>query len=229
LLTGKHGVGYWAESKQTHWTTSSAYTTTLPKWITEYNREDNNNAFHMKRWRPLYTAQHYTNSKVAVMEGITSKTTTLIKDVDLTLANTDFGKMCYTPAGNSMALKFAFQYITKEALGKDEHPDILNISLDTARYIAETYGTESMEYEDMLYRLDKDIEDFLVFLLTEFSDNDETVMFAPADGFYFDSERGKNKMRLAYVLESEQMRRAVELIRLGLEAYEAKQRKQAGN
>ena len=71
-----------------------------------------------------------------------------------------------------------------------------------------------------------DIEDFLVFLLTEFSDEQETVMFAPADGFYYDSERGKNKMRLAYVLESSQMRRAVELIRLGLEAYK---KKQAGN
>lgn len=68
-----------------------------------------------------------------------------------------------------------------------------------------------------------DIEDFLVFLLTEFEDNKETVMFAPADGFYYDSERGKNKMRLAYVLEAEQMRRSVELIRLGLEAYEKKQ------
>ncbi len=71
-----------------------------------------------------------------------------------------------------------------------------------------------------------DIEDFLVFLLKEFSDNDETVMFAPADGFYYDSERGRNKMRLAYVLESGQMRRAVELIRLGLEAYE---REKTGN
>ncbi|MBR3146737.1 MAG: pyridoxal phosphate-dependent aminotransferase [Eubacterium sp.] len=68
-----------------------------------------------------------------------------------------------------------------------------------------------------------DIEDFLVFLLTEFEDKKETVMFAPADGFYYDSERGKNKMRLAYVLEGEQMRRSVELIRLGLEAYEKKQ------
>lgn len=176
LLTGKHGVGYWAEKKQTHWTTSSAYTSTLPKWIGEYNRDGQNDMYHMKRWRPLYTAQHYTNSEVAVMEGITSKTTTLIKDIDLTLANSDFGKMCYTPAGNTMALKFAFQYITKEALGKDEHPDILNISLDTARYIAETYGTESMEYEDMLYRLDKDIEDFLVKLYAQFKHKEHVVV-----------------------------------------------------
>lgn len=176
LLTGKHGVGYWAESKQTHWTTTSAYIPTLPKWIGEYNREGENSIYNMKRWRPLYTPQHYINSEVAIMEGITGKTTTLITDIDLTLTNSDFGKMCYTPAGNSMILKFAFQYITKESLGRDEHPDIINISLDTARYIAQTYGTESMEYEDMLYRLDKDIEDFLIRLYAQFKHKEQVVV-----------------------------------------------------
>ena len=176
LLTGKHGVAYWAESKQTRWTTSSAYAQSLPKWIAEYNREEQNDMYHLKRWRPIYVAQHYTNSEVAVLEGISGKTTTLISDVNLNLANSDYGKMCYTPAGNSMLLKFAFQYITKESLGRDEHPDILNISLDTARYIAETYGTESMEYEDMLYRLDKDIEDFLVRLYAQFKHKEDVVV-----------------------------------------------------
>lgn len=176
LLTGKHGVAYWAESKQTRWTTSSAYAQSLPKWVAEYNREEQNDMYHLKRWRPIYVAQHYTNSEVAVLEGISGKTTTLISDVNLNLANSDYGKMCYTPAGNSMLLKFAFQYITKESLGRDEHPDILNISLDTARYIAETYGTESMEYEDMLYRLDKDIEDFLVRLYAQFKHKEDVVV-----------------------------------------------------
>lgn len=176
LLTGKHGVAYWAESNQTRWTTSSAYLQSLPKWIGEYNREDQNSIYNMKRWKPLYGAKHYTNSEVAVMEGISGKTTTLISDVNLNLANSDYGKMCYTPAGNTMLLKFAFQYIAKEELGKDEHPDILNISLDSARYIAETYGTESMEYEDMLYRLDKDIEDFLIRLYAQFKHKEDIVV-----------------------------------------------------
>jgi hypothetical protein len=176
LLTGKHGVAYWAETKQTRWTTSSAYTESLPKWVAEYNREEQNKMYHMKRWRPIYVAQHYTNSEVAVLEGITGKTTSLISDINLNLANSDYGKMCYTPAGNTMLLKFAFQYITKEGMGKDEHPDIINISLDTARYIAETYGTESMEYEDMLYRLDKDIEDFIVRLYAQFKRKEDVVI-----------------------------------------------------
>lgn len=64
-----------------------------------------------------------------------------------------------------------------------------------------------------------DVEDFLMFLLTDFDDNNETVMFAPAEGFYGTPGLGKDEMRIAYVLNQADMRRAVELIRLGLEAY----------
>ncbi|MCI7413608.1 pyridoxal phosphate-dependent aminotransferase [Hornefia butyriciproducens] len=68
----------------------------------------------------------------------------------------------------------------------------------------------------------EDIEDFLTFLLTEFEDNGESVMFAPAAGFYATPGKGKNEIRIAYVLKEEDMRRGVELIRLGLEAYNKK-------
>lgn len=69
------------------------------------------------------------------------------------------------------------------------------------------------------------IEDFLMFLLTEFEDNGETVMFAPAEGFYATPGLGKDEMRIAYVLNQNDMRRGVELIRLGIEAYNAKKAK----
>ena len=64
-----------------------------------------------------------------------------------------------------------------------------------------------------------DVEDFLMFLLTEFEDNGETVMFAPAEGFYATPGLGKDEMRIAYVLNQADMRRGVELIRLGMEKY----------
>lgn len=67
-----------------------------------------------------------------------------------------------------------------------------------------------------------DIEKFLMFLLTEFDDNGETVMFAPAPGFYATKGLGGNEMRIAYVLTPEKMRRACELIKLGVEAYNNK-------
>lgn len=68
----------------------------------------------------------------------------------------------------------------------------------------------------------EDAEDFLMFLLTEYRDNNETVMFAPAGGFYGTPGKGKSEIRIAYVLESGYIKRACQLIRTGLEAYKAK-------
>ncbi|MCQ2545987.1 MAG: pyridoxal phosphate-dependent aminotransferase [Clostridia bacterium] len=67
-----------------------------------------------------------------------------------------------------------------------------------------------------------DVEDFLMFMLTEFDDNGETVMFTPAGGFYATPGLGKDEMRIAYVLAPEKMRRGAELIKLGIEAYNKK-------
>ncbi len=64
-----------------------------------------------------------------------------------------------------------------------------------------------------------DVEELLMFLLQEFEDNGETVMYAPAAGFYGTPGLGKDEIRIAYVLKQEDMRRAVELLRLGIEAY----------
>ena len=67
-----------------------------------------------------------------------------------------------------------------------------------------------------------DVEDFLMFMLTEFDDNGETVMFTPAGGFYATPGLGKDEMRIAYVLAPDKMRRGAELIKLGIEAYNKK-------
>lgn len=64
-------------------------------------------------------------------------------------------------------------------------------------------------------------EDFLVWLLTEFDDNGETVMYAPIQGFYGTKGLGMDELRIAYVLNKEDLVRGVELMRLGLEKYKA--------
>ncbi len=66
------------------------------------------------------------------------------------------------------------------------------------------------------------VEDFLMFLLKEFDDNGETVMFAPAEGFYMTPGLGRDEMRIAYVLGPDKMRRGAQLIALGIEAYNKK-------
>ena len=68
----------------------------------------------------------------------------------------------------------------------------------------------------------EDSEDFARFMLTDFDHKGETVMMAPAAGFYQHTEVGKSQVRLAYVLEREKIKRACELIGMGLEKYKEK-------
>ncbi len=64
-------------------------------------------------------------------------------------------------------------------------------------------------------------EDLLVFLLQEFRENNETVMYAPAEGFYATPGIGKNELRIAYILNAEDMARGIELLGKGIAAYKA--------
>lgn len=60
---------------------------------------------------------------------------------------------------------------------------------------------------------------FQTWLLNEFSDNGETVMFAPGEGFYATPGKGKNEVRIAYVLKQADLERAMDLLKKGIEQY----------
>ena len=62
-------------------------------------------------------------------------------------------------------------------------------------------------------------EDFSKFLLTDFEDQGQTVMLAPAAGFYSSPELGKDQVRLAFVLDSKKLQRAAEILEKALTAY----------
>ena len=64
-----------------------------------------------------------------------------------------------------------------------------------------------------------DADKFQMFLLEEFDDHGDTVMFAPGEPFYATPGKGKNEIRIAYVLKQEALERAMDLLRLGIEAY----------
>jgi len=64
-----------------------------------------------------------------------------------------------------------------------------------------------------------DAEKFCQWLLESFSFEGQTVMMAPANGFYATKGAGKNEARIAYVLNQESLRNAVECLRVALEQY----------
>jgi aspartate aminotransferase len=67
----------------------------------------------------------------------------------------------------------------------------------------------------------KDADHFAQWLLESFSDQGETVMVAPASGFYSTPGSGKNQIRIAYVLNINSLKRSVALLKKALEQYPA--------
>lgn len=93
------------------------------------------------------------------------------------------------------------------ALSKlSEIPGIVSEKPDGAFYIMAKLPVDSSEK-------------LLKFLLEEFDDKGETVMFAPGSGFYASPGKGISEARMAYVLAKPDLERALELLKLGIEAY----------
>ena len=64
-----------------------------------------------------------------------------------------------------------------------------------------------------------DADIFAQWLLEEFSWNNKTVMVAPAAGFYSTPEIGKQQIRIAYVLNTSELRAAVTILEEALKVY----------
>ena len=64
-----------------------------------------------------------------------------------------------------------------------------------------------------------DAEIFSKWMLTDFTDNNETVMYAPAAGFYSSPGYGKKQIRIGFVLNEQKLLRATEILEKALKTY----------
>ena len=85
-------------------------------------------------------------------------------------------------------------------------PDIVCVKPQGAFYILATLPVDN-------------VEEFVTWMLDEFSIDGATMMGAPGDGFYATPGLGLNEMRLAYVLNHEDLSKAMHILTEGIEAY----------
>lgn len=65
----------------------------------------------------------------------------------------------------------------------------------------------------------EDAEDFCAWCLRDFDYEGETIMMAPANGFYSTPGKGKDEVRIAYVLNKQDLQRALLVLEKALEQY----------
>jgi aspartate aminotransferase len=141
----------------------------------------------------------------------------------------------------STALKFAQARLSPPALGQiageasidtpDEYFKEVNREYTARRnYMVEALnkipGVYCPKPKGAFYTVVKlpvdDTDKFAQWLLEEFEYKNQTVMVAPASGFYSTPGSGKNEVRIAYVLKIEDLKNAMETLREALKIYPGK-------
>ena len=64
-----------------------------------------------------------------------------------------------------------------------------------------------------------DADKFQMWLLNEFNDNNETVLFACGEPFYATPGRGRNEVRLAYTINAPDIARAIDILKIAIDKY----------
>ena len=112
-------------------------------------------------------------------------------------------------------------YFTKS---KEEYRNRRDTVIQGLRRIPGVLVEEPMGAFYVMARLPVDDTDkFQRWLLTEFDDNGETVMFAPGAPFYATPGSGHNEVRIAYVLKQNELEHAMELLGKGIACYRSEQ------
>ena len=164
---------------------STFYMNELPKWVKNFNTNNNADAYLNQPWETLYDIKTYTQSRVDdnIFEGKFKgqESPTFPKDLKtLRNKNGNFSLIKSVPAGNTFTTDFAKAAIIGENLGKSEYTDFLTVSYSSTDYIGHKYGVAAVETEDTYLRLDKDLASFFQFLDKQVG-KDNYTLFLTAD------------------------------------------------
>ena len=138
----------------------------------------------------------------------------------------------------SACLKFALARLSPPTLGLIAASKALDSSSDYINNVIKEYTSRRNLLIEELSKIDdlvfsnpmgafysilklpiNDSENFSKFLLTDFSHDGQTVMLAPAGGFYTSPNLGKDEVRIAFVLNSNKLIKAIKIIGLALKEY----------
>ncbi len=167
LLAGHAADGAFWLSKSGHWITSNAYRTDVPAYLRSANPLGPGARFSGKTWNLLYERSHYQHPQTedSFAEGPPAG---MKADFPHQLAEAGtknfLRQMEVSPFGNELAIEAARLIVADEDLGKDEFPDILGINLASNDYVGHCFGPESLEVEDMTYRTDQLLGEFVDFV-----------------------------------------------------------------
>ncbi len=172
LSAGKTGTAYMYMGQSGQFASSSFYMKEHPTWVSQFNGRRPADRYFKTQWRPVLPEAAYARSapdnqpwfgprggKLPMMMGVAD---------DDEPGPAFYSALLASPFADAMSLDFARAAIAGEALGRDDAPDLLAISLSGHDYVNHRYSAESRLSHDHFLHLDR-------FLQSFFRDLDATV------------------------------------------------------
>jgi predicted AlkP superfamily pyrophosphatase or phosphodiesterase len=188
ILSAGHAADYafWYDGETGNWVTSSYYVDSLPDWVVKFNEVKLADVYLSRTWETLLPLEEYTESVSDTNKLETGLNGRYVFPYDLKKLSsprrneTDYDIIKYTPFGNVYTKDLAIAAMISEKLGKDEYTDFLTIGFSVNEYVGKAFGSNSVEMEDVLLRLDRELEHFFNFI-DEFVGKEKTLIYLTAD------------------------------------------------
>jgi predicted AlkP superfamily pyrophosphatase or phosphodiesterase len=192
ILSAGHSAdgAYWFDNTAGSWISSTWYVDSLPEWVNDFNAMRYPEAFLNSKWELLRPRQDYydcvpdTNSYEAGFGGQNYFPYDLRKISSKVNASSvhDMSLISETPFGNTLTTSFAKKLIEMEKLGKDDITDYLSICYTSTDYIGHRFGPSSFEMADAIFRLDREIEDLMTYLVDSIGKMNILIYFTSSHG-----------------------------------------------
>jgi hypothetical protein len=176
---------YWFDDSTGNFITSTYYANSLPEWLKELNNKRYADSIVQQDWELLYPAATYTQS-LPDSNGYEGKfageTAPVFPRSVKGVKGLGYQGMRFMPGGNTMVTRLAKACLKNENLGKSDFTDFLCVSYSSPDYAGHMFGPNAMEIEDMILRLDLEIESLLNYLDENVGKGEYTVFFTSDHG-----------------------------------------------
>jgi predicted AlkP superfamily pyrophosphatase or phosphodiesterase len=185
LPAGKRGVAYMYQAQTGEFASSTFYMQDHPQWVKDFHAAKPAAAYFGKEWKPVLSESAYARSlpdeqKWYAKGGKLPKKMGEGQDKPGPLF---YGSLLPSPFGDALTLDFARAAIAGEALGQDDAPDILSVSLSSHDYINHAYSAESRLSHDHILQLDRLLQSFFRDLDAAVGKDNYVAMLTADHGF----------------------------------------------
>ncbi len=186
LMAGRLGKALWFDEKSGFFTSSKAYFTKLPDWVTNFNSTSKIDTLTEVDWHSLYPLTDLAYQPAGNNNYIYTKNRPLF---NTTVPIDHHEKKPFllfekTPAANKLLLDFAEQCIVEHFSQEKNKKLVLWLSLSSLDKVGHKYGPNSLEVIDMIYHMDQQLGEFFDHIGKQVDSKDILTVLTSDHGVY---------------------------------------------